>query len=60
MECVHTALEVEEEQAAAASDTSATEAAIASTAEEAGKAASSLWAMDGGKDGFIPLQRLHT
>ncbi len=60
MECVHTAVEVEEQQAAAASDTSAAEAAIASTAEEAGKAASSLWAMDGGKDGVIPLERLHT
>lgn len=60
MECVHTAVEVEEQQAAAASDTSAAEAAIASTAEEAGKAASSLWTMDGGKDGVIPLERLHT
>ncbi|CAK9229547.1 unnamed protein product [Sphagnum troendelagicum] len=35
-------MEVEDQQAAAASDTSATEAAKASTAEEAGKAASSL------------------
>ncbi len=55
MECVHTAVDLEEQQPAAASDTSAAEPAIASTAEQAGKAA-----MDGGKDGFIPLQRLHT
>jgi hypothetical protein len=48
MERVHTAVEVEEQQAAAA--------AIASAAEKVGKAASSLSAMDG----VTPLERLHT